>query len=84
MVRLWSKAMYKVPLLRVDWVWWSSGPLAFPWRVFKGPPPLAQAAQAEGFGARPRVGRVAAVLAFCDGLPLPAGVHSIHVPAQQY
>ena len=49
-----------------------------PWRVFKGRRPWAQAAQAAGFGARPRVSRAAATLPFRDGLPFPAGVHSIY------
>lgn len=57
-----------------------------PWRVFKGRRPWAQAAQAAGFGARPRVSRAAATLPFRDGLPFPAGVHSIYawrgVPAR--
>ena len=54
-----------------------------PWRVFKGRRPWAQAAQAAGFGARPRVSRVAATLPFRDGLPFPAGVHSIYASEVQ-
>ena len=49
-----------------------------PWRVFKGRGPWAEAAQAAGFRARPRVSRAAATLPFRDGLPFPAGVHSIY------
>ena len=49
-----------------------------PWRVFKGRRPWAQAAQARALGAPPRVSRVAATLPFRDGLPFPAGVHSIY------
>ena len=56
------------------------------WRVFKGRRPLARAAQTRALGARPRVSRAAATLPFRDGLPFPAGVHSIYawrgVPAR--
>ena len=55
-----------------------------PWRVFKGRRPWAQAAQAAGFGARPRVSRVAATLPFRDGLPFPAAVHAVHAHVAQH
>lgn len=43
------------------------------WQVFKGRRPLARAARAAGFGARPQYSRVAATLPFREGPPFSAG-----------